>query len=90
MPGSERTIKVRQCSGGGHPRLILHSPSVIANLAPASPGDMDDDMRLPRGVYPERKEDSSPLAQKDKRRRARNDNRSGVLAMTYGGGSEVP
>ena len=33
VPGLERTVRIRQCMGGGYPRLIFDSPFVIARLA---------------------------------------------------------
>jgi len=48
VPGSNLTVRTRQCSGGVYPRLALNSPSVIARLAPASRSNLGADVRLPR------------------------------------------
>jgi len=42
--GLERKVRIRQCSGGVCPRLVLDSPSVIARLAPASRSNLGADV----------------------------------------------
>jgi len=69
VPGFERTVRIRQCSGGVYPRLILDSPSVITrlmNFLAYASEQAPQSLRLPRF--------------------ARNDNKSGVLAITGGFG----
>jgi len=53
--------------------LACRPPPVIARLTNPAEAISEMDKRLPRGVYPERWADSSPLAQNGKRRRARNE-----------------
>ena len=48
VPGSKQTSRIEQLRGGVYPRLIFASPSVIARLAPASRGNLGENMRLPR------------------------------------------
>jgi hypothetical protein len=51
MPGLERTVRIRQCSGRVYPRLIFGSPSVIArltNFLAYASEQAPQSMRLPR------------------------------------------
>ena len=120
MPKIERTVKIRQCRGGVHPRFIFGSPSVIArltNLLAYTSEQAPQSLGLPRpdksGIAMTTsfcrceadevsRSNTSPLSLRGtivpkqslwgRRliRFAHNDNKSGVLAMTYGGGLKVP